>query len=396
MPSDGWGKQLLRHIYHFPPSINTGLAGFHAERPIPSRHGVARLRRLPWVAPRGWHGRPGWVGLWGRLQGVNDAQYLTQVTPEAPVARRDLVNRWVYGLAIANLIAQIGIMVTEGMVRVARSGLAAIGVECADWPRCEPTAEGLPFAGYYTTIDVVNWAMMVAVVVIAVALLVATVKMQPTKRRPQRLHVWAGLPLIGVVIQAALGIAIVMTGDQPWIAVAHTAVSAVLVAISAWLINRLISPDVPTRPSTGWTSRVMGWLLGILGLGTAFLGVIATRATDETGAPLVLPNQLEGKDIGHIHAGFVILLTLVVVAGLVWALRSQTPILVKSRRAWITLLVLLVAQAGLGLAQIFLERSPVSVVFHLFGSGLVIAAIIWVLTYLYNRIPVLALAPAHH
>lgn len=327
---------------------------------------------------------------------MNDAQYLTQVTPEAPVARRDLVNRWVYGLAIANLVFQIGIMVTEGMVRVARNGLAAAGVECTEWPRCGEVPDGLPFGGFYTTVDVANWSMMVGVTLVSLALLVAVVKMLPTKRRPQRLHVWAALPFIGVLVQAALGIAIVFAGEQPWISVAHAFVSAVLVAVSAWLINRLIRPDVPARPSTGWSSRVAGWLLGILGLGTAFLGVVATRATDETGAPLVLPNQLEGKDIGHIHAGFVILLTLVVIAGVVWAFKSTTPILVKSLKAWITLLALLLAQAGLGLAQVFLELSPVSVVFHLLGSGLVIAAILWVLAYLYSRIPVLALAPSAH
>lgn len=327
---------------------------------------------------------------------MNDAQYLTQVTPEAPVARRDLVNRWVYGLAIANLVLQIGVMVTEGMVRVARNGLAAAGVDCPEWPRCADVIEGLPFGGFYTTVDVANWMMMVGVTLVSLALVLAVVKMLPTKRRPRRLHVWAGLPFIGVVIQALLGIAIVIAGEQPWISVAHAFMSALLVAISAWLINRLIRPDVPARSSTGWSSRVVGWLLGVLGLGTAVMGVIATRATDETGAPLVLPNQLDGKDIGHIHAGFVILLTLVVIAGVVWAFKSATPILVKSRKAWITLLVLLIAQAGLGLAQVFMELSPVSVVFHLLGSGLVITAILWVLAYLYNRIPVLSLAPGHH
>lgn len=323
---------------------------------------------------------------------MNDAQYLTQVTPEAPVARRDLVNRLVYGLAIANLIAQIGIMVTEGMVRVARNGLALAGVECMKWPHCFDVPESLPFSGLYTTVDTANWVMMIAVFIIAVALPVTVVKTLPTKRRPTYLHVWSALPLVGVLIQAGLGVTIVFASEQPWVSVAHAFMSALLVAVSAWLINRLIRPDVPARPSTGWSSRVMGWLLGIFGLGTAFLGVVATRATDETGSPLILPNQLEGKDIGHIHVGFVVLLTLVVTVGVVWTIKSATPILVKSRKAWITLLVLLLAQAGLNLAQVFFTLSPASVVFHLLGSGLVISAILWVLAYLYNRVPVLALA----
>lgn len=325
---------------------------------------------------------------------MNDAQYLAQVTPEAPVARRDLVNRWVFGLAIANVIAQVGIMVTEGMVRVARDGLVAADIACTTWPDCAVVGDRLPFAGYYTTIDVLNWVMMFVVVGVAAALAAAVVQMKPTKFRPRRVHVFAALPLLGVLVQAGLGIAIAFTPAQPWLGVVHATVSALLVALSAWLVNRLISPDVPSRPAAGVGSGVLAWALGVLGLGTAVAGILVTRATTEVGTTLTLPYQLEGKAIGHIHAGLVLALTLVVIIGVVWAVRSRIPVLMHSRRAWFTLLVILLMQGGLGLAQVFLTLSPVSVVVHFLGSGLVITAIMWVLSYLYTRIPVLALAPA--
>ena len=52
------------------------------------------------------------------------------VTASSPTVART-VPRWLRGIFIANLVAQIGIVVTGGIVRLTGSGLG-----CPTWPEC--------------------------------------------------------------------------------------------------------------------------------------------------------------------------------------------------------------------------------------------------------------------
>ena len=64
----------------------------------------------------------------------------TSATPPAGSSRRRaaLVDRLTWRLAIANLVAQIGIIVTGGAVRLTGSGLG-----CSTWPQWITTSRAL-------------------------------------------------------------------------------------------------------------------------------------------------------------------------------------------------------------------------------------------------------------
>lgn len=91
-------------------------------------------------------------------------------------------DRLTVGLAIANLIAQIGIIVTGGAVRLTGSGLG-----CSQWPMCEPGTFTPQFHGEmasHSVIEFGNRMLGVVVGLIAVALLWAVHRRQPTHPSP--------------------------------------------------------------------------------------------------------------------------------------------------------------------------------------------------------------------
>ena len=58
---------------------------------------------------------------------------MTSTSTTSPEARTDARNgsRWLSVILMANLVAEVGIVVTGGLVRVTGSGLG-----CPTWPEC--------------------------------------------------------------------------------------------------------------------------------------------------------------------------------------------------------------------------------------------------------------------
>ncbi|WP_336249913.1 hypothetical protein [Stomatohabitans albus] len=322
---------------------------------------------------------------------MNDAQYLTQVTPEAPVARRDLVTRWVDGFAVANVIIQFLVVVAHAIVRVAKAGLIEQGVNCYAWPDCEPNAHDLPFAGYYTTIDTAQWVLLLLAIVSAVGLIALTLRTLPTKRRPHRIHTFAALPLAGVIVQAILGLCAAIFPAIQWLNVAHTAWSFVLIALTTWLVIRLGRPDVPLRPATGWSSRLIVWGVAILAIVAIGSGVLLIDANDAHIQALPFADSINVATLTHAYVGDLVILTAAVVGSTVWIYRSPKRILQPGRRVWAVLVGLLGVDLLIILVQVFIALSPIVHVLHVILGALSVVTLMTAVSYLYPRIPVLSL-----
>jgi cytochrome c oxidase assembly protein subunit 15 len=107
------------------------------------------------------------------------------------------------GVLLANLAAQVGIVVTGGLVRLTGSGLG-----CPTWPECVPGSY-VPVVrqpqGYHKDIEFTNRMLTFLVGLAAVAALVVVARAYRSGSVSRGLLVLAGVPLLGVVAQAMLG-----------------------------------------------------------------------------------------------------------------------------------------------------------------------------------------------
>ena len=131
-----------------------------------------------------------------------------------------LAKPWLWQLSVANLIANIAIILTGGAVRLTGSGLG-----CPTWPRCTNdsyVARGE--LGIHGVIEFGNRMLTFALVAVAVACWLAALghRRQTGRRRAHRLSTVIAL---GVPAQAIIGGISVLTELNPWVVSLHLMVS---------------------------------------------------------------------------------------------------------------------------------------------------------------------------
>src|SRR3954471_7196063 len=148
--------------------------------------------------------------------------------------------RTVRRLALASVVANAGIVVTGGAVRLTDSGLG-----CPTWPRCTaatytPTAA----SDAHSLIEFGNRMLTFVLVVVVAATLVAVMRQRPRRASLVRL---ATLLVLGIPAQAVLGGITVRTGLNPWTVMSHFLLSMLLLAVAALLLWRTAEGDGPPR-----------------------------------------------------------------------------------------------------------------------------------------------------
>lgn len=287
------------------------------------------------------------------------------------------------GLAWANLLLQILIIVTGGVVRLTGSGLG-----CSTWPQCEPGQFTPVFheaATYHAFVEFGNRLMTGVLGVVALALVIAIWRSPTTaSRRPIRLLALA--PLAGIAVQAIIGGITVLVDLHPAVVGFHFLLSAALVWVSAVLVARLREGDGAPRPTfvaTGWAGV---WLRGAPALFTALtiavvvLGVVTTGAGPHSGdVEMGYRFAVDPVLVARAHAACVWAFGIALVATLVVVMRAQSndgdAAARRARRTWVVLLVVTLAQGLIGYAQYFSGLPVPLVVLHMFGSGLLVAAV---------------------
>lgn len=277
------------------------------------------------------------------------------------------------GILLANLAAQIGIVVTGGLVRLTGSGLG-----CPTWPECTPgsytpvvhQAEGL-----HKYIEFGNRTL--TSVVSLTAILAILVSWELVRRGGERrLRFWSAAILAGVALQAVIGGVTVLTGLNPWTVAAHFLASMVLVAVSTATWDVAL-PGQPTQliPSP------LRWLVAAttsVGAVVLALGTVVTGSGPHSGdADTPARTGFDPKSISWLHADAVMLFT-----GLVVGLLAVTVVLGAAdlRRRAAVLAIVTVLQAVIGYTQYILDLPAALVILHMLGACLLVVALVRVVT----------------
>jgi heme a synthase len=264
--------------------------------------------------------------------------------PDRPLLRRT---------ALASVAANVGIVITGGVVRLTDSGMG-----CPEWPRCDAdSVVATPRLGVHGIIESGNRTLITVVGGLALACAVLALLNRP-RRRDQL--TWAGLVIAGIVGQAVLGGVIIHSVLDPWIVAAHFLLSMGLIAAAYrfWLTTR--TPAVPAGPVPP-RIRVLAWLITVASAAVLAVGTVVTGSGPHAGDAHARRTGLDPGSVAQLHADLVMLLIGLSVALFLFA----PPTL---RRAAGVLVGVELAQGLIGIVQYLTHVPALLVGLHMAGA----------------------------
>ncbi len=279
-------------------------------------------------------------------------------------------------LAFASLVANIGIVITGGAVRLTGSGLG-----CPTFPRCtDDSWVTTPEMGVHGAIEFGNRTLTFVLGVIALAGVAAALRLRA--QRPT-LTWWALSILGGIAAQAGIGGLTVLTDLNPWIVGSHFLVSVALITAAYGFWHRAGEPDGPATPTVPASLRTLLWVLVGSTLALLAVGTVVTGSGPHAGDERVARNGLDPQAISQAHADLAFLvLGLAVAAWFAFRAVSAPPPVIRAA-GW--LVGLLLAQGVLGMVQYFTGLPELLVGLHLLGSCLVWVALLAMLFHSRTR-----------
>jgi cytochrome c oxidase assembly protein subunit 15 len=285
----------------------------------------------------------------------------TGPTPSA----KDKVLGWLhahlFGLAVANLIANIGIVVTGGVVRLTGSGLG-----CPTWPKCtEESYVAHEALGINGVIEFGNRLLTYVVAAIAITVVVAAWNRRGVIRN------LAIIIAFGVPLQAILGGFTVLSQLNPYVVALHLLASMAMVGLCVWLLDEIRSPGREAAPRNVRVAAMVTFVVGWLSL---WLGTVVTGSGPHSGDLESRRTGLDPALMSHIHAYAVYTLIAATLVTL-WLGRKNAYV----RRVTIVLLVIELAQGLIGWVQYLTDLPVLLVGFHMLGAALISAGLARVL-----------------
>jgi cytochrome c oxidase assembly protein subunit 15 len=268
------------------------------------------------------------------------------------------VERHLGRLAIANLVANIVIVVTGGAVRLTGSGLG-----CPTWPRCTDASYVAHGAlGIHGVIEFGNRTLTFVLAAVAIACWVAALR--SGQRKPLAL---ATIIALGIPAQAVIGGITVLTDLNPWIVSFHLLVSMAMIAVCVLLVDTLRGP---ARAASSGQAHLIAWLVFGVGWVVLYLGTVVTGSGPHSGDLESHRTGLDPHVMSHVHASAVYALLAFTVGLIVVARRRGDALVAQAASA---LLVVELAQGVIGFTQYFLDLPEVLVALHMLGAALVSA-----------------------
>ena len=293
----------------------------------------------------------------------------------------EAASTWVRRIYVANLVAQMAIIVTGAAVRLTGSGLG-----CPTWPEC---VEGsyIPTSrqeeSWHKYVEFGNRLLTFVLVLLAIAAIFAALvdmrrRLKSGGNRRLPLLGLASIPIIGTVAQAVLGGITVLTGLHPTTVAAHFLVSMAIVAGCVELVVR--SGDGGDHPVTLLVRReirLLTWLLVVVVAVVVVLGVITTGSGPHSGdADAEHRFSFDPRTIAWLHADSVLFFLGLLVALLLAFHLTDVPQRVR-RAGWILLVVALM-QGAIGYLQYFTGLPILLVGMHVLGATCLWVAMLWV------------------
>ena len=321
----------------------------------------------------------------------------TDVAARPPTLGR-VRARWAHPAIVANLVAQIAIVVTGGAVRLTGSGLG-----CSTWPQCEPghfTPQAHDATSIHPYIEFGNRTLTGVLIAIAgiVAVLVWSDRTRPVGYRRLGLA-----PVAGVLVQAVLGGITVLVKLNPAVVASHLLISMALIAASTWLLLRSRDRDGPVRRSVDARTVQLSRALVGLAVVVLALGVVVTGAGPHSGDDQVgYRFAIDPVVIARVHSAAVGLFVVTLVALIVRLRRAVTALgdpataragleaaapaeLGRAVRVGRILLAVTLAQGLIGYVQLLTGLPELVVLTHMLGAALLTAAVTWFVATLRTR-----------
>ncbi|MEY9258077.1 cytochrome c oxidase assembly protein subunit 15 [Brevibacterium epidermidis] len=286
-----------------------------------------------------------------------------------------MVTKKIRIAAWAMLIAQAGIILSGGIVRLTGSGLG-----CSDWPKCTPDSlVATREMGIHSYIEFGNRLLAVALAILGVC--IALMLWKHRKKRPDLF--WLNIGLLAIVpVQAVVGGITVWTKLNPWVVAGHFVPSAVAVGVAAYFVRRTYDTGIRLNAKAASPLPALGWI--ILGLAAIIVvfGVLTTGAGPHSGSTISTRNNLDNIWITRLHAAPVWLLVIATISALVIARKKAQTAMIAPL---IVLLIVEIAQGIIGYVQYFLGVPELLVALHMVGLSATIAASVAVLDSAYPR-----------
>jgi cytochrome c oxidase assembly protein subunit 15 len=268
-------------------------------------------------------------------------------------------------LAAASIVANIGIVVTGGAVRLTGSGLG-----CPTWPRCEENSfVPTDVSSVHTQIEFGNRLLTYVLGIVVLSTLVGVYRSALTRPDLRRL---ALALFLGIPLQAVVGGISVLTDLNPWVVMLHMIISMDLVAIATLLYVRIGEGDGPPVPLVAPHLRRLAIGLLVLTGAVLYLGAIVTGSGPHAGDIDAPRTGLDTHAWSLAHADVVIVLVLGTIALNVLLRRTGAP--VEVQRAALVLLGVQMAQGAIGYVQYFTDLPEVLVGLHMLGAGCLVVA----------------------
>ncbi|SNT62506.1 cytochrome c oxidase assembly protein subunit 15 [Asanoa hainanensis] len=277
-------------------------------------------------------------------------------------------------LALANIIANVAIVVTGGAVRLTGSGLG-----CPTWPRCTD-ASYVPNGemGIHGVIEFSNRMLGWVVGAVALATLIAAFVHHRRERTvgSRRLNRLALGVFLGIPAQGVVGGITVLTNLNPWVVGLHFLASIGVLAAAYALWRRTVDGPGPRRTVVPSPLRQLVWVLTVVSLAVVALGVIVTGSGPHAGDVDAHRTGLDPETISQVHADVVFLLLGLTLA--VWFAARATGAR-RTARAALVLLAIELSQGVIGFVQYFTGLPEILVGLHMLGACLVWLATLSVL-----------------
>ncbi|MGK5741746.1 COX15/CtaA family protein [Micromonospora sp. URMC 103] len=283
-------------------------------------------------------------------------------------------------LALASIIANVGIVVTGGAVRLTASGLG-----CPTWPRCtDASYVATSEMGVHGVIEFGNRMLTFAVGIIAFATVLAVLAHRPRRRGLLALSVAV---FFGIPAQAVVGGITVLTNLNPWVVGLHFLASMAVIAAAYALWRRVADPDAPAVTVVPAPLRALTGLTTAVTVAVLVIGTWVTGSGPHAGDQGAARNGLDPESISQVHADGVFLLLGLSVA-LVFAFRAVGA--TGPARAALLLVAVELGQGVVGFVQYFTHLPGVLVGAHMLGSCLVLLAALHVQWSTRERRPAVA------
>lgn len=286
---------------------------------------------------------------------------------------------WLRRIFVANLVAQTGIVITGGLVRLTGSGLG-----CPTWPQCAPgsfTPTETQAESWHKYVEFGNRLLTFVLGILAIAAIVGAIawgrRLRQRGLAPRRpITVLAAVPLLGTVAQAVLGGITVLTGLNPATVAAHFLLSMVIIALTLLLVWRAREPGDEPKITYGEPAvRVLTYALVAVGFIVLVMGTMVTGSGPHSGdAETPARLGIDPAQMSWLHAD-VVLLFIGLTVGLLVAL-SVTKAPPRALRATWILFGVSMAQGGVGYVQYFTGLPWLVVLLHLLGACLVWIALL--------------------